>query len=433
MIGSLTRGTAIFLTGFSLLVGCCLLPDPVLGEGEITVILEPGFPLKDSAWMVPIGLVDANGNPLDVPADDLNLTVSGTAIEAFDLGVFAPEPGGFPSTVAVLVDGEFPASGNEPLTGFLGSMNTAGRKGLFLCGAELEALQKFGAPAANQSRYDELLGRDEPGRLWDSILSALALLGEEKSARRVLLVVSSGTEELTSEHPLATCIEAAVRTRVAVHFVELPGNPAGAARLRELARKSGGMTTAFTGKASLNRAFSVIDSVQPLTIGAAGQPLPAEVAVSFGFSEKVNGTAVVAAPKALEGPSLLILAGLGLGVLAVGGGAFVLFRSVTRKSGLLVVDFQGKVLEIPIPRAGVTIGSDPDNVLVLGDPRIARHHAVVRERSAEVIITDLRSTHGTVVNGSPIRNASLRDGDRVILGKAAEITFRRQPRSKIDN
>ena len=433
MIGSTTRRTALFLTGFSLLVGCCLLSDPVRAQENISVILEPGFPLKDAAWLVPIGLVDTNGNPLDVPADDIQLTVSGTALEAFDLGVFAPEPGGFPSTIAVLVDGEFPASGNEPLTGFLGSVNAAGRKGLFLCGAELQTLQKFGAPAADQSRYEELLGRDEPGSLWDSILSALALLGEEKLTRRVLLVVSSGTEELTSEHPLATCIEAAVRTRVAVHFVELPGDPAGAARLRELARKSGGLTTPFTGKASLLRAFSVIDSVQPLTIGASGQPLPAEVAVSFGFSAKVTGTALVAAPKALEGPSLLILAGLVLGVLAVGGGAFFLFRSVTRKSGLLVVDFQGKVQEIHIPRSGVTIGSDPDNVLVLADPRISRHHAVVRERTAEVIITDLRSTHGTVVNGNPIRNASLRDGDRVILGKAAEITFRRQPRSKIDS
>ena len=422
--------TAFFRSGGFLLVWCCFLWGSALGEVDISLVLEPGFPLENGSWLVPVGLVDSQGHPLDVPEDDINLAVTGTPISGFDLGLFAPEQGGFPTSVAVLVDSGFPASGNDILAGFLSKVTSSGRKGLFICGSELKTPQGFGAPALAMARIEELLGKDEPGRLWDNILESIALLAAEGPVRRVLFIVSAGGESLSSEHPLATCVEAAGRSRVAVHYLELPGDPGGASRLRNLARNTGGVTTKFTGQASLSRALTVVEKVQSLTVAGSEHSLPAELTVGFGFSDQVIGTVTVAEPKALSGPAVGVLVGLALAVLAVGGGGFVLFRTVTKKSGLLVVNFQGERSEVFIPRAGVTIGSGQDNVLALADNRVARHHAVIREKAGEVIITDLRSATGTIVNGHTVRNAVLRDGDRVALGGAVEMIFWRELGSK---
>jgi hypothetical protein len=422
--------TARMLTGSLLLVCFCLLSGLARAEADISVIAEPGFPLKGGAWMIPVGLVDGQGNPLDVPADDLVVSVDGQPVSGYRLGEFGSGQGGYPSSVGVLTDGGYPLTGIENLAAFLGRVDRNSRKALFLSGPEVRTLQAFGVPALTLDRCEQLMGQDEPGRLWDSILEALALLEKEGSARKVLLVVSAGGEDLLSEHPLATCVDGALRARVAVHYLELPGYPAGASRLRELARKSGGWTTSFEGLASLQGALAVVENVRPLLVTQPGPALPAEVAVGFGFSDQVKGTATVAEPKPLTGTSTWVLAALVLGVLAVCVVGYLLYRSVTRKSGLLVVKLQAGNREVPIPRSGVTIGSDQDNVLVLADPRISRHHAVVRERSGQVIITDLRSTHGTTVNGQVIRNASLRDGDRVVLGKAVELTLRNSGSAK---
>src|SRR5579864_4228603 len=45
-----------------------------------------------------------------------------------------------------------------------------------------------------------------------------------------------------------------------------------------------------------------------------------------------------------------------------------------------------------------TIGSSPDNQLVLNDVKVSAHHAEVRQEGQGYAISDLGSTHGTYVN-----------------------------------
>ncbi len=65
----------------------------------------------------------------------------------------------------------------------------------------------------------------------------------------------------------------------------------------------------------------------------------------------------------------------------------------------------------------VVIGRSPDCQVVLRDFGISRNHAklVVDDRGAHIV--DLKSKNGTQVNGVPIVEAPLKDGDRILLGK----------------
>ncbi len=64
----------------------------------------------------------------------------------------------------------------------------------------------------------------------------------------------------------------------------------------------------------------------------------------------------------------------------------------------------------------VTLGRSPDANIVVTDPRSSRRHAEIRPAGHGFVITDLNSMNGTVVNGVPIREQPLTDGDEIRVG-----------------
>jgi adenylate cyclase len=79
----------------------------------------------------------------------------------------------------------------------------------------------------------------------------------------------------------------------------------------------------------------------------------------------------------------------------------------------------------------VVIGRSPECQIVLRDFGISRNHAkVVVGEDGDARILDLKSKNGTQVNGVPVVEAPLRDGDRILLGKF-EITFAKALESKV--
>ncbi|MFI4943709.1 MAG: FHA domain-containing protein, partial [Burkholderiales bacterium] len=79
----------------------------------------------------------------------------------------------------------------------------------------------------------------------------------------------------------------------------------------------------------------------------------------------------------------------------------------------------------------VVIGRSPDCQIVLRDFGISRNHAkVVVGEAGDARIMDLKSKNGTQVNGVPVVEAPLRDGDRILLGKF-ELTFTKALESKV--
>ena len=67
-----------------------------------------------------------------------------------------------------------------------------------------------------------------------------------------------------------------------------------------------------------------------------------------------------------------------------------------------------------------TIGRDNENDIVLETATVSRWHAVLLRDTAGVLLVDLESTNGTLINGRPVQPdepVRLRDGDVIWLGE----------------
>ncbi len=64
----------------------------------------------------------------------------------------------------------------------------------------------------------------------------------------------------------------------------------------------------------------------------------------------------------------------------------------------------------------VVVGRADDADLTLQDIWASRHHCEFDEVDGEVILRDLNSTHGTLVNDEPITERVLMPGDEVVIG-----------------
>jgi diguanylate cyclase (GGDEF)-like protein len=70
------------------------------------------------------------------------------------------------------------------------------------------------------------------------------------------------------------------------------------------------------------------------------------------------------------------------------------------------------------------IGRDPESTVHLRDDGISRHHAeVTRTGPSSLVIRDLDSTNGTFVGGKKVPQATLREGDKVLLGQRTILKF----------
>ena len=71
-----------------------------------------------------------------------------------------------------------------------------------------------------------------------------------------------------------------------------------------------------------------------------------------------------------------------------------------------------------------TLGRMPGCDVVIADPGASRQHARIERRNDVYVLVDLGSTNGTLVNGEPVSEPSLADGDRITVGSTV-LEFRR--------
>ncbi len=72
---------------------------------------------------------------------------------------------------------------------------------------------------------------------------------------------------------------------------------------------------------------------------------------------------------------------------------------------------------IPVSGAPIRIGRAPECELVLRDSRVSRRHARLTARDGVLVLTDLGSTNGTLVNGHRVTEVALGAGDRIQIGE----------------
>jgi len=74
---------------------------------------------------------------------------------------------------------------------------------------------------------------------------------------------------------------------------------------------------------------------------------------------------------------------------------------------------------IPVAGGQIRIGRGPECELVLRDSRVSRRHARLAARDGVLILTDLGSTNGTMVNGHRVSEVVLGAGDRIEIGETS--------------
>jgi hypothetical protein len=77
--------------------------------------------------------------------------------------------------------------------------------------------------------------------------------------------------------------------------------------------------------------------------------------------------------------------------------------------------YQGGEFPLKMNRQ-VIIGRSSELDMVLVEDMVSRKHAKISIRPGKVVIEDLGSTNGTFVNGEKVRQARLKEGDRILIG-----------------
>jgi hypothetical protein len=256
-----------------------------------------------------------------------------------------------------------------------------------------------------------------------------ALSGPGAADRRVLVVVTEGVESKESRHPVVTCIDAADSARVAIYALSPrptgTKDEAGIARLRLLAKRTGGAFDGGGTPAAVNRVRDVVMNTQGLRMSAPPEPSTLVVRPGLAAARSGEGSLAVRRRVVVETPPNPALPGIigGTVVLFAVVGAWVIRH---RPIGRLVAVKGARAEPVLVTRSGVTLGGAQGNGLVLDHPKISRNHAVIRVRKGKVTLVDLRSSNGTRLNGRKIESAPLEHGDRILLADAVELRFERR-------
>jgi diguanylate cyclase (GGDEF)-like protein len=79
---------------------------------------------------------------------------------------------------------------------------------------------------------------------------------------------------------------------------------------------------------------------------------------------------------------------------------------------------------IPLHKERMVVGRGEDVDLRIADEGVSRRHFLLEQsEEGKLRIVDLRSKNGTFVNGSPVTEATLEDGDRIQIGSTTLIQF----------
>ena len=94
---------------------------------------------------------------------------------------------------------------------------------------------------------------------------------------------------------------------------------------------------------------------------------------------------------------------------------------------LRIVAGDGKGRVYLIRESAVVLGRDEGCHVVIDDPRVSGRHAIISYRGGEFRVSDLQSTNGSLLNGSPLTESVFNESDDLRLGKTVvrlEVDFR---------
>lgn len=85
---------------------------------------------------------------------------------------------------------------------------------------------------------------------------------------------------------------------------------------------------------------------------------------------------------------------------------------------MIVVKLKNRPLKTyPFTGNEMSIGRNSDNDIVIDNLSVSRKHAVITSSKEGFRITDCDSKNGTFLNGKPVKDEAVRNGDTILLGK----------------
>jgi diguanylate cyclase (GGDEF)-like protein len=92
-------------------------------------------------------------------------------------------------------------------------------------------------------------------------------------------------------------------------------------------------------------------------------------------------------------------------------------RAVRAKFRPALIVMSGERVGVRVSiQSNVTVGRDVDSTLVLPDQGVSSRHAILQDRGDSFVLVDLESTNGTFVNGQRVKEAEIRNGDKLGFG-----------------
>lgn len=78
----------------------------------------------------------------------------------------------------------------------------------------------------------------------------------------------------------------------------------------------------------------------------------------------------------------------------------------------------GGEISFPLIDPPLVIGRDEDADIRIDEPLVSRSHAAIELRDGVFVVRDLESTNRTRVNGEPVTESPLREGDELRFARA---------------
>ena len=72
--------------------------------------------------------------------------------------------------------------------------------------------------------------------------------------------------------------------------------------------------------------------------------------------------------------------------------------------------------KFPVDELPLIIGRSPEVAIRVGDRLASRRHCEIAEKDGLLVVRDLGSSHGTLLNGQPVTESTLTPGDKLTVG-----------------
>ena len=288
--------------------------------------------------------------------------------------------------------------------------------------------------------------------LYGTIESSIALLQKNEGARS-LLIITDGHHEGTARD-IQALIKKAADNGVVIHVIGLPDKKAKnvdyLSNMRKIAAGTNGAYEFCATPIALSSAVitvlnrkdiepvyrnSVVFDLSDVSFEKAGDTecvLTEESGKSTSATRFTIGVPESAANRLFGFKPVYVYAAIACGAVLLILLAVLLLRRKEPEISMppvieeeketdssFVIEFLSLGMSFPLPFGRVTVGSSSDNSIVLGNPTVSRHHAVLEVTREGVRISDLKSTNGIYVNKERItRPVYLKPGDRLYFGNA---------------